>query len=197
MILGVWNVGNYRRIGAVLFILVFLSVGIWYVAKGVSGNISKETANVQEKDVAALQDNAVFLEEKAKASNLEFRVKLLEKALAPKTPDEAVQKWAEGVKTRNGALQFAMFSPEVKEKELSSFEKLGGWITGQSSPWVESYDISKGIPKAQDSFQFVVKLSMVTSAGKNLEINNVIVQRDKDIWYVSEIQNEDGRALIP
>lgn len=77
MILGVWNVGYYRRIGAVLFILAFLSVGIWYVAKGVSGNISKETANVQEKDVTALQDNAVFLEERAKASNLEFRVKLL------------------------------------------------------------------------------------------------------------------------
>lgn len=90
-----------------------------------------------------------------------------------------------------------MFSPELKEKELSSFEKLGGWITGQSSPWVESYEISKGTPKAQDSVQFVVKLSMVTSAGKSLEINNVIVQRDKDIWYVSEIQNEDGRALIP
>lgn len=188
---------NYRRIVAVLFLLVFLSAGIWYVAKGVSGNISKETTNGQEMNVADHQDNAAFLEEKAKASNLKFRVKLLEEALAPKTPEQAVQRWAEGVKTRNGALQFAMFSPEVKEKELSSFEKLGGWITGQSSPWVEGYEISEEISKDQDSFKFEVKFSMATSAGKSLEINNVIVQNDKDIWYISEIQNEDGRTLIP
>lgn len=195
--LGVWNVGYYRRIGAVLFILAFLSVGIWYVAKGVSRNTSKGTATVQVKDIADLQNNADFLEEKAKANSLESRMQLLEKALAPKTPDEAVQKWAEGVKTRNGALQFAMFSPEVKEKEMSSFAKLGGWITGQSSPWVEGYDISKGIQKAQDSFQFIVKFSMSTSDGKSLEINNVKVQRNKDNWYIIEIQDEDGRVLTP
>ena len=61
---------------------------------------------------------STWLEEKAKASSTESRVELLEKALAAKTPDEAVQKWAEGVKTRNGVLQFAMFSPEVKERVI-------------------------------------------------------------------------------
>ena len=113
------------------------------------------------------------------------------------TSDETVQKWAEGVRTRNGALQFAMFSPKVKEKELSSFEKLGGWITGVSSPWAESYEISKGIPKTQDSFEFQVKFSMATSDGKGFMINNVLVQRNNKNWYISEIRAEDGRILIP
>jgi len=142
-------------------------------------------------------DKSILLDERAKTSGFESRIDLLEKALAPMTSEVAVQKWAEGVKTRNGALQFAMFSPEVKGKELSSFEKLGGWLTGVSSPWVESYEISKGIPKTQDSFEFQVKFSIATSDGKGLMINNVVVQLNNKNWYISEIRAEDGHVLIP
>jgi len=210
---GVGIVGNCRRNGAVLLILVLLTGGIWYVTKGSTGNITQKPSTAREKDVpqisenatqrdsirneTASSDNAAFLEEKAKASSLKFRVELLEKALAPKASAEAVEKWAEGVKTRNGALQFAMFSPGLKEQMLSSFEKLGGWVTGQSSPWVESYEISKGIPKTQDSFEFQVKFLMATSDGKGSMTNIVLVQRNKENWYISEIRTEDGHVLIP
>ena len=150
-----------------------------------------------QNGIVSSPDKSILLDESAKTSGFESRIDLLEKALAPMTSDETVQKWAEGVRTRNGALQFAMFSPKVKEKELSSFEKLGGWITGVSSPWAESYEISKGIPKTQDSFEFQVKFSMATSDGKGFMINNVLVQRNNKNWYISEIRAEDGRILIP
>lgn len=66
-----------------------------------------------------------------------------------------------------------------------------------SSPWVESYEISKGIPKTQDSFEFQVKFLMATSDGKGSMINIVLVQRNKENWYISEIRTEDGLVLIP
>lgn len=51
--------------------------------------------------------------EKQESTSLERRLELLERAVAAQTPDQAVETWAKGVKTRNGALQFAMFSPEL------------------------------------------------------------------------------------
>ncbi|MGI6327455.1 MAG: stalk domain-containing protein, partial [Dethiobacteria bacterium] len=65
------------------------------------------------------------------------RISLLESALAPKDPDAAVKTWAEGVKTRNGALQYAVMAPELKEESYSDFVKMN-WSTGTSSPWIKS-----------------------------------------------------------
>ncbi len=44
------------------------------------------------------------------------RIELLEKVLVPQTATEAALTWAKGVKTRNGALQFAVLSPELRGK---------------------------------------------------------------------------------
>jgi len=45
----------------------------------------------------------------------EQRIGLLEEALSPATPRDAVEKWAKGVMARNGALQYAVLSPELRE----------------------------------------------------------------------------------
>jgi len=53
-----------------------------------------------------------------KSDNDQFRVKqridLLEQAFICSTPEETINLWADGLKTRNGALQFAQFSPELR-----------------------------------------------------------------------------------
>ena len=46
--------------------------------------------------------------------SLERQVQLLQMALEPRSPREAAERWAEGVKTRNGALQYAVLAPELR-----------------------------------------------------------------------------------
>jgi len=41
---------------------------------------------------------------------------------------------------RNGALQYAVISPELREINLPLYEDFR-WVTGTSSPWVESFEI--------------------------------------------------------
>lgn len=70
------------------------------------------------------------------------RISLLESALAPKDPLAAAKTWAEGVKTRNGALQYAVMSTQLREKLYAEFVGLN-WTTGTSSPWIASYEINE------------------------------------------------------
>ena len=66
---------------------------------------------------------------------------MLERYFAAETPLEAVETWAEGVKDRNGAVQFAVFSPALQQRARSSYERIH-WVTGISSPYVSTYSIS-------------------------------------------------------
>src|SRR5690554_6112773 len=63
---------------------------------------------------------------------LKIQVYLLEKALKPQDPAAAAGAWAEGVKTRNGAWQYAVLSPELKEEYYEKFAEIN-WTTGTSS----------------------------------------------------------------
>src|SRR3712207_3307429 len=69
------------------------------------------------------------------------RIMMLEHALAPQTAQDAALAWAKGVKTRNGALQFAVLSTELRNKRATEYANLN-WVTGASSPWVSNYKIS-------------------------------------------------------
>ncbi|CCJ32812.1 hypothetical protein [Caloramator australicus] len=49
-----------------------------------------------------------------KINSLNAQLNLLYLYIYPKSADEAVEKWAYGVKFRNGALQYAVLSPSLK-----------------------------------------------------------------------------------
>ncbi|WP_206812456.1 hypothetical protein [Paradesulfitobacterium ferrireducens] len=117
-------------------------------------------------------------------NSLQMQVELLEKAIAPSTPREAVTKWAEGFKTRNGALQFAVFSPELRDKLRPQWV----WITGQSSPWVESYQIADEKQKSADAFEYIVKFNMATSESKNIYSAKVYVKHFGEKWFITEFE---------
>ena len=70
----------------------------------------------------------------------ETQVQQLESALAPKDKLNAATLWAESAKTRNGALRYAILSPELKKKQYLNYKELN-WVIGGSSPWVQSYKI--------------------------------------------------------
>ena len=137
-----------------------------------------------------------------KLHSLQQQVRLLQEALTPTTPKEAAEKWAQGVKDRNGALQYAVLSPELKEQSLSDFEGFG-WVTGVSSPWVEHFEITKETKIEEDTWEYEVRFERATSTGPaGSSISKVVVrQYETDAvlpslhpnqkWYVYQVFDED------
>lgn len=121
--------------------------------------------------------------------SLQHRLDLLERVVAPRTPKEVVETWAEGVKSRNGALQYAVLAPELKEDYRNEFESCG-WVTGTSSPWVEHYTI---INERQETgnWLFTVQFNMITSVGSaGFYTSEIMVKQQDEHWWVAGI--DDG-----
>ncbi|MBA2650325.1 MAG: hypothetical protein H0U75_12185 [Legionella sp.] len=87
------------------------------------------------------------------------RIAQLEKALAPQSAEETAQLFAKANKMRNGALQFMLFSVGLKQKYQAYWPN---WVSGVSSPWITSYEISKSV--SSDS-SFTIKYNQATAAG--------------------------------
>ncbi|MDD4588745.1 MAG: copper amine oxidase N-terminal domain-containing protein [Heliobacteriaceae bacterium] len=126
-----------------------------------------------------------------KLYSLQEQVKLLQAELAPKTPREAAEKWAKGVKERNGALQYAVLSPELKEQSFADYESYG-WVTGMSSPWVECYEITKETKTGEDTWEYEIKFESATSTGPaGSSVDKVVVKQYNQNWYVAQVFDEN------
>lgn len=73
-------------------------------------------------------------------SQCEKQVTSFLSGLRVEDPNKAVELWILGVENRSGAVQFAMLSSSLKQKSRAQYEKRG-WGTGQSSPWVDNFQI--------------------------------------------------------
>jgi len=123
--------------------------------------------------------------------------------LSPVNPRDAVEKWAKGVMARNGALQYAVLSPELREANLSLYEGLR-WVTGTSSPWVESFEIVGEREIPGEAWEYEVVFDTATSTGPaGASVARVSVRRAEnrprlsrqlsdERWHVVEIAVEPG-----
>ena len=133
------------------------------------------------------------------------QVRLLQSALTAKTPEQAVEMWAEGVKTRNGALQYAILSKHLKELRHESFEAVN-WVTGTSSPWLERYKISKPVENSDGSRTFRVQFDYRTEMDADeperwdkIASFPVIVREENGSWFISSFPSEWAQqaAVLP
>lgn len=120
----------------------------------------------------------------------DMRISLLERALLPVSPEEAVVKWAEGVKTRNGALEFAVMSPALREEKLDYFVSCI-WVPGTSSPWVENYVISEQSDTPDGAVLYKVEFALATSTGDaGTIVSEVLIKQYEDAWLIDQITEE-------
>lgn len=89
------------------------------------------------------------------------RIQMLEKALAPETPKAVASLFAKANKTRNGAVQFMMFSDQLKTKYQNEWPY---WVSGTSSPWITSYTIDT-IAQKVNVWQFRITYQWATASG--------------------------------
>jgi len=72
----------------------------------------------------------------------------------PATAEQCANDYAEAIKGRNGALEFALYDNSLKEEKRGDFS--GQWVTGVSSLWVDSYTVKMtGDTHATVSFLYV------------------------------------------
>lgn len=153
-------------------------------------------AEALDADVQWSEESRSVLINTPQLDLLQRQVRLLEEAIAPKTPREAVETWAKGVKERNGALQYAVLSPELKEQKRDDYENCG-WVTGVSSPWIGGYHIISESKTAEDTWTYDIKYSWETSSGRGEDsVCTVIVkqyeQNGNKNWYVNQVLNRDS-----
>ncbi|WP_139490968.1 copper amine oxidase N-terminal domain-containing protein [Brevibacillus dissolubilis] len=131
----------------------------------------------------------------AKSTNL--RIQQLEAALTPHTPKDAIKTYAEGVKTRNGALQYVALSPELKQESKKDFES-SNWVTGVSSPWIDKYEILKEVKKDEKTYQYSIKYSLATSTGPYKDVTETyLVKKYDNAWYITSVGTDSGKVLPP
>lgn len=119
------------------------------------------------------------------------RVAGLEKALAAKEAVSAAGTWAEGIKTRNGALQYAVMEPELKRKWREKFAE-NDWTTGTSSPWVEKYEINEKSKIDNDTIKFEVVFTYTDSTKNTFLMKEyVTVKKQDNNWYVTSLEKVD------
>ncbi len=107
-------------------------------------------------------------------------------------PEQSVNLWAKGVKERNGALQYAVMDEKLKSKFSNYLEKnRPSWVTGGSSPWIETYEIKLN---KVDTFTYKAEVvfSLATSAGSLGSYPAYLqIVKQSNYWMIKDIQMDE------
>lgn len=99
---------------------------------------------------------------------------------------ECVEAYANAVKMRNGAIQYALLSNDLRNQKYNHF-KDHIFVTGQSSPWVSSYDIKE---LKDNSFQVTFNLqTSVHNENITPTTANIKVIEDGFSWKISYLES--------
>lgn len=133
------------------------------------------------------EQSAVYVEG-ADRELLTAQIQRLEEFFTPEEPRVAVETWAEGVKRRNGALQYAVLAPVLKKETYDYFAGLN-WSTGASSPWVESYRVTEVYRTGAEKYRYTVEFKY-TDATKNATYAKtaVTVEQEGQKWVISALE---------
>ena len=109
-------------------------------------------------------------------------------------PGEAVSVWAEGLMKRSAALQYAVMSEQLRQAYAEQLEGTSpNWVTGMSSPWVESYLVVATQNPDADTYVFVLCLSTMTSTGPAGDYQATLtVGREEGFWRITGISADQG-----
>jgi len=133
----------------------------------------------------------------AEINKFEVRSQLLTEAMKQVgvcTPEEAATVWANGLKMRSAALQYSVMTGELKKIYAQQLEKNApNWVTGMSSPWVQSYKILKVEDTGNDTYTVELVFSTMTSTGPAGDYKAVLsLVREGSFWRIKKISMDEG-----
>lgn len=97
----------------------------------------------------------------------------------PTDADECVKMFAEAMKNREGAVQYALCTDELKAKTYEDFKGFD-FVTGASSPWISGYEMNK----TSDN-QYTITLHWASSTGAERDsTTTVTVAQNGEYWQI-------------
>ncbi len=110
--------------------------------------------------------------------------KLIKGFCLPLSADEAINMYAEAIKNRNGVVQYGLLTGKLKKEKYFDFAD-AYFVTGVSSPWVDSYEIrNTGVDTY--AIDFVYKTSVPDESF--LETLNLTVENTDEFWRIHSIE---------
>lgn len=105
-------------------------------------------------------------------------------------PGNAAMVWANGLKGRNGAAQYSVMTSKLKKEYAKQLdENYPNWVTGGSSPWIQSFEISEAEKADENTYLYSIVFSTMTSQGPWGDYNaKITVVKDDDFYRISEIE---------
>lgn len=129
----------------------------------------------------------------AEVNRYEVRSELLMEAMnnvGVCKPEQAAEIWANGLMMRSAAMQYSAMSRDLKKEYAKQLEEtFPNWVTGVSSPWVESYKIRKVETPNENRRIIYLTISTLTSTGPAGDYHaELTVDREDEFWRISKIK---------
>ncbi|EIT84212.1 hypothetical protein A374_16453 [Fictibacillus macauensis ZFHKF-1] len=123
--------------------------------------------------------------------------------LRAETAKQAVELWILGVKNRSGAVQYAELSPLLQKQTRKAFAD-GHWTTGQSSPWVDHFQLKNVSKISKNKYRYTVVYDLITSYENfGSRTKTITVEKnpavDETNWFITKIttRNAPYEAFTP
>ncbi|MGL5506772.1 MAG: hypothetical protein ACRDB0_02585 [Paraclostridium sp.] len=138
--------------------------------------------------------NDIPIETQTYINQIEEKNKLFKETVnnfGASSKEKAVELYSEGLKNRNGPLQYSVMCKALKikfKKEMES-NKNYAWVTGTSSPWISEYKIYKYKRINKNKYSVIVKFTLNDAKGMIGEDSiELEIIKDNDIWCISRIE---------
>ncbi|MDP4152762.1 MAG: hypothetical protein Q8865_04870 [Bacillota bacterium] len=103
-------------------------------------------------------------------------------------PEDAATVWATGLMHRSAAMQYSVMAKKLRDEYAKQLEKNNpNWVTGVSSPWVDSFKI---VDIKNEGGDYLIRLliSTKTSAGSAGDYNAMLtVSKEGDFWRITRL----------
>jgi hypothetical protein len=126
----------------------------------------------------------------------------IEKALIPDNADDAVKLWGRGMQTRNGALQYAALSPQLRqEADKSPYVQQSYWVTGCSSPQVGPVTIASRNALSDNKIEYTISFPEIFASQTHATATEKMVveklsDNGQDGWFITQILEASGYGII-
>ncbi len=134
---------------------------------------------------------------------IKTEIALIENTLMPASADEAINLWGRGEQIRNGALQYAALSPQLRqEADKSSSVRQTYWATGFSSPWAGPITITNREKLSATKFEYTLSFPELTSDPLDTTIatEKMVVEKllynGKEGWFITQLLQSSGYGVI-
>ena len=133
---------------------------------------------------------------------IKSEIERIENALIPGSADETIKLWGRGEQTRNGALQYATLSTQLRqEADKSAYVRQSFWVTGSSSPQVGPITIASRNQLSDTKIEYTLSFPQVSS-GQTYAIatEKMVVEKlsvnGREGWFITQILQASGYGII-